>query len=70
MRHWSPDLEDTEIFPRRLSFASNSVRVESSEGSEPSICVALVDIRSGAVRVLFGRSAAGPRDHEPSLEPE
>ena len=56
------------IDPGRLSFSSAFVRVEMSEGSEPSARSAPADMRPSALRVRPTDGAAGPRDRKPSLE--
>ena len=56
------------IDPRILSFSSASVRIEMSEGSEPSARSAPADMRPSALVVRLSDGAAGPRDRELSLE--
>ena len=68
MLQWSLDLEDPEDHSEQVVVSSLSVRVEMSEGSEPSGHPAPADMWASALRVLPGDGAAGPRDREPSLD--
>ena len=71
MLQWYPDREDSQIFPRRLSFSNASVHVEMGEEYEHSIRSAPADMRVPATEVPsapIGDGDVGFRDREPSLE--